>query len=84
VPAEPLEGTNDADQAHAEAREAFDAAGSRLLRRVLLALSILMAVAGLVMLFLPLPMRAIGFYVLIFAAAPAGIALGTQERAFYA
>jgi hypothetical protein len=56
---------------------------SRALRRALLAVSVVMAAAGLVMMFLPLPAQPIGFYLLLFAGAPAGIALGTQDKEFY-
>ena len=84
LPAEPVTAAEAARHLHADAGETLHSGvRSRGLRRALLTLSILMAAAGLVMVFLPLPMHAIGFYVLIFAVAPAGIALGTQEKDFY-
>ena len=67
-----------------ETRHAFDGVRSRRLRRALLAVAALMAVAGVVIMFLPVTAAPLGMYLLIFASAPAGIALGTQEREFYA
>lgn len=62
---------------------AVDGVHSRGGRRALLAVAALMAVAAVVMMFLPFPAGVIGGYLLLFAAAPVGIALGTQEKDFY-
>ena len=68
----------------AAVRPGFDGVRSAPLRRVLVGVAGVMAVAGIVLMFLPLPGPPLGMYLLIFASAPAGIALGTHERDFYA
>ena len=68
----------------AEGRPGFDGVRSRAVRRALLALCAVVAATGIGMLFLPLPYSAIGVYVTMFAIVPAGIALGTHEKDFYA
>ena len=42
-----------------------------------------MLTAGIVLMVVPVTAAPLGFYLLVFASAPAGIALGTRERAFY-
>jgi hypothetical protein len=61
----------------------FDGVRSRAWRRVLLVIAGVMLTAGVVLMVVPVTAAPLGFYLLIFASAPAGIALGTRERAFY-
>lgn len=61
----------------------FDGVRSRAWRRVLLVVAAAMAAAGIVLLVSPVTAAPMGFYLLVFASAPAGVALGTRERAFY-
>ena len=61
----------------------FDGVRSRAWRRVLLVIAGVMLTAGIVLMVVPVTAAPLGFYLLVFASAPAGIALGTRERAFY-
>jgi hypothetical protein len=82
LPASGAESSQIAPPAHPPTH---DGVRSRALRRVLLAASLVMAAAGALLTFLPLPLpaRPMGFYLLLFSAAPAGVALGTQDKEFY-
>ena len=76
-PAEPLRGATPG------ATSSQDGVRSRTTRRALLAAAAIMAAAGVVMMFLPLPFGPLGIYLVLFAAAPVGIAMGTQEKKFW-
>jgi hypothetical protein len=52
-------------------------------RSLLLALSACMFIAGVGLCFVRLPWPVFGWYLILASAAPAGIALGTQEREYY-
>ena len=60
-----------------------DGVRSRTTRRWLLAAAAVMAVGGGSMMFFEPPLGPPGFYLLLFAAAPVGIAMGTQDKDFY-
>jgi hypothetical protein len=70
-------------QGAVETRTHFDGVSSRRLRHALLAVAAVMAAAGLVIMFLPITGAPAGVYLIVFASAPAGIALGTQDKDFY-
>jgi hypothetical protein len=71
------------DEPGTTAETSFDGVRSPAWRRVLLALAAVMAAAGVVLMISPVTAAPLGFYLLLFGSAPAGIALGTRERAFY-
>jgi hypothetical protein len=56
---------------------------SSFARRALLTLATLLGLTGAVLFCLPPAGPAIGFYVLMVAGVPAGIALGTQKKEYY-
>ena len=53
------------------------------MRKALVVVGVAMLLAGLFVLVLPWEGRPLGFYALVFAAVPFGIAYGRQERQYY-
>lgn len=58
-------------------------ARTRLSRNILVAVALAMLSVGIGLQFLGFPWAVLGIYLLIFSAAPIGIALGTQKKDYY-
>ena len=78
-----LRGTAQVDAPVPDAPRAYDGARTRRSRVALMALGMFMITAGVTMLLQGFPWTVPGVYVLIFAAAPFGLAFGTREKEFY-